>query len=157
MIVAELMTENPVCVELTQPLSEAARLMWECDCGALPVIDEQQEVRGMLTDRDVCMATWLQRSAPQELMVAGVMSERLYYCLPTATLSAAEGLMRTKQVRRIPILSVDRHLIGILSLADIVKATGVSRDAGLLASEVTLTLADICRPPLPSFSRQPSA
>jgi CBS domain-containing protein len=156
MIVAELMTENPVCVGLRQPLSEAARLMWECDCGALPVLDEEQTVRGMITDRDVCMATWMQRSAPQDLAVSGAMSERLYSCSPTDTLSTAEGLMRSKQVRRIPVLSDDGHLLGILSLADIVKATGFSSDMGLLASAVTLTLADICRPPLPFFSRQPS-
>ena len=156
MIVAELMTENPVCVGLRQPLSEAARLMWECDCGALPVIDEEQAVRGMITDRDVCMATWMQRSAPQELAVSGAMSERLYYCSPTDTLSTAEGLMRSKQVRRIPVLSDDGHLLGILSLADIVKATGAASDMGLLASAVTLTLADICRPPLPFFARQPN-
>jgi CBS domain-containing protein len=156
MIVAELMTENPVSVGLKQPLGEAARIMWECDCGALPVIDDAQEVRGMITDRDICMASWLQHRAPQELAVEGAMSERLYYCLPTDTLSTAEGLMRTKQVRRIPVLSADGHLLGILSLADIVKATWFASDMGLLASDVTLTLADICRPPLPSFSRQPS-
>lgn len=99
---------------------------------------------------------------PKELAVAGAMSERLYYCLPTDTLSTAEGLMRRKQVRRVPILSGDGHLLGILSLADIVKATGHANatghasDMGLLASDVTLTLADICRPPMPSFSREAS-
>src|SRR4051812_2184127 len=101
MIVAELMTENPASVGLRQPLSEAARIMWECDCGALPVLDDEQQVRGMITDRDVCMATWFQHRAPQDIAVAGAMSERLYYCLPTDTLTTAEGLMRAKQVRRI--------------------------------------------------------
>lgn len=119
--------------------------MWECDCGALPVIDEAHEVRGMITDRDVCMATWLQHRAPQDLAVAGAMSERLYYCSPTDSLSAAEELMRTRQVRRIPVLSPDRRLLGILSLADIAKATGFASDMGLLASDVSLTLADIVR------------
>lgn len=148
MIVAELMTENPASVELRKPLSEAARIMWECDCGALPVLDDEQRVRGMITDRDVCMASWLQHRAPQDLAVAGAMSERLYYCLPTDTLITAEGLMRNKQVRRLPVLSADGRLLGILSLADIVRATGFASDMGLLATDVAATLAEICRPAL---------
>jgi len=152
MIVAELMTENPASVGLRQPLSEAARIMWECDCGALPVLDDEQQVRGMITDRDVCMATWFQHRAPQDIAVAGAMSERLYYCLPTDTLTTAEGLMRAKQVRRIPVLSADGRLLGILSLADIVKGTGFASDMGLMASDVTSTLAAICRPAVSALS-----
>jgi len=149
MIVAELMTETAASVAPQAPLSEAARLMWDCDCGALPVVNDQGEVCGMITDRDICMATWSRNSAPASLTVASAMSNRLYFCLSTDTLSTAETLMRSKQIRRLPVLDAAGHLLGILSLADIAKGVSSSSMRSLMAADLSSTIAEICRPPLP--------
>jgi CBS domain-containing protein len=58
----------------------------------------------MITDRDICMATWLRSSPPAEFAVACAMSHQLYYCLPTDPLTTAEALMRSEQIRRLPVL-----------------------------------------------------
>ena len=150
MIVADLMTENTACIRPNQSLSDAARLMWECDCGALPVLNSAGEVCGMITDRDICMATWLRNSPPHAIPVSSVMSRHLHSCAPSDPLSSAEALMREKQIRRVPVLNAVGQLLGILSLADLAKQTTHGTRAGLLADEVASTLADICRATAPA-------
>ncbi len=150
MIVADLMTENIARVRPDQSLNDAARLMWECDCGALPVLNEIGEVCGMITDRDICMATWLQNRAPSELRVSNAMSRQLHHCSPQDPISTAEALMRLKQIRRLPVLDGEGHLLGILSLADIAKETVQGTVPGLFSDALASTLADICRTPAPS-------
>ncbi len=153
MIVADLMTENTARVRPDQSLSDAARLMWECDCGALPVLNKIGEVCGIITDRDICMATWLQNSAPSELRVSSTMSHQLHHCSPHDPISTAEALMRLKQIRRLPVLDHEGHLLGILSLADIAKETAQGSVPGLFSAELASTLADICRTPAPEVRR----
>jgi CBS domain-containing protein len=151
MKVRDVMTTSVASVRSDEPLSSAARLMWDCDCGAIPVIDpESERVVGMITDRDVCMATWSRDCSPSVIMVSGVMSRDLFYCTPSESISSAENLMRQQQIRRLPVLDGDGKLCGILSLADLVAqprgTTGSFFTGDLPASEVAATLASICQP-----------
>jgi CBS domain-containing protein len=138
-------------VRADEPLSTAVRLMWDCDCGAIPVTDPQSErVVGMITDRDVCMAAWSRDCAPSIIAVGEVMSRNLFYSTPSESVSAAENLMRLQQVRRLPVLDGDGKLVGILSLADLVVqprgSSASSFNGDVPASEVAATLASICQP-----------
>ncbi|HET9932682.1 MAG TPA: CBS domain-containing protein [Polyangiaceae bacterium] len=148
MKVRELMTVNVARVASDEPLSSAARLMWDCDCGAVPVTDSiNHRVIGILTDRDICMATWIRDKPPSEIPVREAMSRDLFYCSPDQSISSAESLMRAKQVRRIPVLDDDKNLLGILSLADIAKQSqreGLRGASALAPEEVSTTLAQIC-------------
>jgi CBS domain-containing protein len=56
MKVKEIMTPNAKAIWLTESLADAAQLMWENDCGVLPIIKDGRKVIGMITDRDICMA-----------------------------------------------------------------------------------------------------
>ena len=124
--VSDLMTRNVVSVRASEPLSTAAKMMWDGDCGAIPVIEDQGErVLGMLTDRDICMATWSRNLAPSAIVASEAMSQSLVYCSPTDSIDAAEGTMRSGQVRRLPVLDSERRLAGILSITDIAR---VARD-----------------------------
>jgi CBS-domain-containing membrane protein len=77
------------------------------------------------------------------------MSKALYSCAPDDPIETAERIMRSKQIRRIPVLNSERRLMGILSLADIAKyfqrasARGAVRQ--VISDEVASTLADICQ------------
>lgn len=151
MKVRDVMTTSVACVRRNEPLSAAVRLMWDCDCGSVPVIDpENERVVGMITDRDVCMAAWSRDCAPSALDVEGVMSRELFYCTPDESVSSAEHSMRQRQIRRLPVLDDDGKLVGILSLADLVAQPRGATDAyftgDLPASEVAATLASICQP-----------
>jgi CBS domain-containing protein len=120
--VDDLMTRKVVSVRASEPLSTAAKMLWDCDCGAVPVTEDQgTRVVGMLTDRDICMATWTRNLAPSAISAAEAMSPALVYCSPTDSIDAAEGTMRSAQVRRLPVLDLERRLVGILSITDIAR------------------------------------
>jgi CBS domain-containing protein len=156
--VVDLMSTNVAFVKTGDSLSAAARLMWECDCGAVPVVQEGSDrVISMITDRDICMATWTRDQAPSAIVVSEAMSQDLFHCAPDDHVASAERLMRLKQVRRIPVLNNERKLVGIISLADIVAQSAQPQTDGtrwnevaLAANGVAATLASICQPrPVP--------
>jgi len=148
MRVKDIMTSNASCVRASDSLSAAAKLMWDCDCGAVPVIDESSKVIGMITDRDICMSCWTQDRSPGALQVSQSMSRELYCCSPDDNLASAENTMRSKQVRRLPVTDAQGRLAGIISLADLVKHTesGNGKRQDVVAQEVASTLAGICQP-----------
>src|SRR6185295_9031194 len=121
MQVQELMTTNVATCRADDACSAAVRLMWDCDCGSVPVLDQDGRLAGMITDRDICMAAWSRDISPSAIPLSLVMSRELTVCSSTDDLAAAERSMRANQIRRLPVVDGDRRLLGILSLADIVR------------------------------------
>lgn len=146
MKVVELMTRAVVSVRAHDSLGAAARLMWDHDCGAVPVLDDADRVVGMLTDRDICMATWSRDRSPWQIQASEAMSRELFHCSPNDTIAAVENLLREKQLRRMPVLDHKGELVGILSLADIARRGNQAALSGPNTDHVTATLASICRP-----------
>ena len=146
MKVSDLMTQQVATVRSNDSAATAARLMWDCDCGSLPVLDEGNQVSAIVTDRDICMAGLFQDRSLGAIPISQAMSKSIHFCGPDDSVSSAEQIMRAYQIRRLPVLDGERRLLGILSLADIVRAT--ERDKGrkkeMIPEEVTATLADIC-------------
>ena len=126
----------------------AARIMWERDCGFVPVVDELSRVIGVVTDRDLCMAAYTQGKPLQEIPLHSVMSREVFSCQPGDDLSKAETAMRKHQVRRLPVTDPEGQLKGILSLSDITREAAQEakvqpRKVEVSYSEVAQTLADI--------------
>ena len=147
MKVRDLMTSGVASIDSDDSLSSAARMMWECDCGVIPVT-RADRVLGVITDRDICMASWIRNQPLSELRVSDSMSRELFSCSPDDNVSVAERLMQSRQIRRLPVIDKEGHLVGILSLADIVRCTeragrGLS---DVSSNEVASTLATICQP-----------
>jgi CBS domain-containing protein len=150
MKIRDLMTKQVASVRATDSTAAAARLMWDCDCGAVPVLDDDGRVIAMITDRDICMAALMRDRPPSAIPVLDAMSRDLQTCEPDDDVSAAEQMMRAHQVRRIPIVDRERRLLGMLSLADIVRAADHNKRRGarqIASEEVAGTLADICAAP----------
>lgn len=145
----DLMVTDVRTVSENQTLADAARALWDCDCGAVPVLDENdQRVVGMLTDRDICMAAWSRNQLLSEISVSSVHSREVFTCVEESDIDDVEQLMRRKQVRRIPVVDSAQRIVGIVSLADIAKNVGTqprSAASMLSASDVAATLANICR------------
>jgi CBS domain-containing protein len=131
MRVEDLMSAEVRVCSPDETLQVAARLMWDCDIGCLPVVDGDGRLIGMLTDRDVCMAAFHHDERLSGLRVAEAMTVEVYSVLPSATLEAAEQLMRDGQVRRLPVVDARGELRGLLSLNDLARATAWSNGAGL--------------------------
>jgi CBS domain-containing protein len=129
-------------------LADAARLMWELDCGCLPVSsadeDGVERLVGMLTDRDICMAALFTGRPLNDLRVADVIVGSLISVSPSDSIPAAAQLMSEAQVRRLPVVDEAGRLAGFLSLADLALA---SQGYGFVDPDlVGRTLAAICRP-----------
>jgi CBS domain-containing protein len=118
--VRSLMTAHPRSCSPEDSLSHAAQLMWECDCGALPVVS-QGKVVAMLSDRDVCMATYLQSKSPSELRVESAMSRELFSCGPDQSVADVLASMADRRVRRLPVTGAGGELLGVISQADLVR------------------------------------
>lgn len=131
-------------------LGEAARVMWERDCGCVPVVadDGSGRVVGMITDRDICMAAYTEGGRLAEIRVEEAMATRLYSCAVEDSVSEALRIMQSAQVRRLPVVDDDGRLCGVLSLADVVEgAPGLRAAAGAPGdADLVRTLEAICRP-----------
>jgi CBS domain-containing protein len=102
-------------------LNVAARLMWERDCGSVPVVHDGGKVVAMLTDRDIAMAALTQGRPLHEIRVSSAMSPDLSSCCPNDPVSLALKILQTRQLHRLPVVTGDGELIGMLSLADVAR------------------------------------
>jgi len=116
----KLMSATPRVCSPQDSLGSAARIMWETDCGAVPVVDAEGLLLGIVTDRDICMASYTRGQSPGVLSVESTMSRDVSAASPDDTLGHIARLMGEKQVRRVPITEHGR-LVGIVALADIAR------------------------------------
>jgi CBS domain-containing protein len=150
MRIKQLMTKAPKTCRPDSSLSDAARLMWENDCGCLPVTEgESERLVGMITDRDICMAAYFAERALDELRVADAMTKDFCACNPEDDLSEARAIMRETAVRRLPVIDASERVIGLLSLADLAREA--LRQRGMMnrhitVGEVGLVLGAVCEP-----------
>jgi CBS domain-containing protein len=117
MKVADVMTRQ---VELTSPeatIQEVARTMAEIDAGILPVQDNDRLV-GMITDRDIAIRGVAQGKGP-DAKVREVMTAEVKYCFEDEDLDGVVKNMAEIKVQRLPVMSRDKRLVGIVSLGDI--------------------------------------
>jgi len=136
MKVSEVMTRDVRLIEPTQTIREAARLMAEMDSGILPVREGDRLV-GMISDRDIAVRAVAQGKGP-DTPVREVMTDEVKYCFEDDDTDAVERNMADIQVRRLPVLTRDKRLVGILSLGDLAM-----RDS---AAQVGTAMAGISQP-----------
>jgi CBS-domain-containing membrane protein len=146
---AVMRTEVFVCSR-SDMLEQAARTMWDHDCGALPVLDESGTVMAMITDRDICMATFMQGRAPNDCSVVSAMSSGCRTCAPDDSIQRVLELMAMHQLRRLPVVDSLGKLVGIVTLADIARyMNGLSPGHHLreLLAPTLAAIADSTRSP----------
>lgn len=125
MKVEQLMTRPVLACRPDHSVAEAARIMWENDCGCVPVIQAgdglEGAVIGMITDRDVCMAAYTQGRPLSEIQVASAMTRDVATCVPEDSLETALAVMETRQIHRIPVVDSSNRLVGMLSISDLAR------------------------------------
>jgi CBS domain-containing protein len=134
--VFEAMTHDVVWVSPEVTLASAARTMKCFDVGILPVC-ENNRLLGLVTDRDIVVRAAAEGRDPEHARVAEVMSTEITCCLETDEVQDAARRMLGWQVHR--LLVVDRYgkLVGVVSLADLIRKTGDSRIAGAILDMVS--------------------
>jgi CBS domain-containing protein len=149
MRVDDIMSTKVATCAPRDSLEHAARLMWQEDCGCLPVMTDDRGLAGIITDRDICMAALFQGRALRDLQVESAMARDVVHCGPEDSLATAERKMTEARIRRLPVLAVDGALVGLLSLADLAREAARQQNAcrhSVSSSEVCSTLAAICSP-----------
>jgi CBS domain-containing protein len=116
--VREVMSKDVKIASPKDSIEQAARLMAETNCGALPV-GENGRLVGVVTDRDITLRAVSKRRAPNHCTVREVMSSRIKYVFEDEATHAAAHLMSKLQVRRLMVLNRQKHLVGIVSLSDL--------------------------------------
>lgn len=144
MKVKDLMTRSVRTCFPESSLTSVAGLMWECDCGSVPVVDHEQHVLGMITDRDICMATAINHRTPDDLTVARVARREAVTCKDTDDPRLALETMRKNHVHRLPVVDDTGHLEGILSVTDFIRAANTPRmKKDFTSDEVVNTLKSV--------------
>jgi CBS domain-containing protein len=131
----DLMTSGPVTCSTEDSVASAARLMKQKDIGIIPVLDEQNRCRGVITDRDICIRVVAENLNPESTRLSQVMSEALLTCSPEDDLEDVLAKMENKQVKRILVVG-DRGCVGVISEADIAREAKDVSKVGELASNV---------------------
>jgi CBS domain-containing protein len=116
----KVMKQAPASCLPDDTLTQAAEIMWQADCGAIPVVNAEGKLVGIITDRDICMATHTRAKPPADISVQSTMSKDVVFATPEDSLAHVARLMGQKQVRRIPIVE-DGRLVGMVALADLAR------------------------------------
>lgn len=127
----ELMTSEPTTCILKDNVAVAADIMWSEDCGAVPVLKdvENQELVGMVTDRDIAMYVVKHANThPNNVSVEDCMSSPVVSCQENDSVERAMELMGEHRIRRIPVINPDGECVGIISEADLLLSEEVDND-----------------------------
>ena len=124
MKVQEIMTTAPETCRAATNLAVAVERLWNADCGVLPVTDEDARLTGIITDRDICIALGTRNRPASAVRVDEVMRRPVEACRADEDVNVALGRMKDRRVRRLPVLDDRGRLVGMLSLNDVVLATG---------------------------------
>lgn len=143
---SDLMHRPVVSCHIGDNLNRAAQLMWQHDCGALPVLDDDGELVGMITDRDACMAAYLTGQRLADLPVSHAMATDVVTAQGEDPIEAVAHAMAERQLHRVPVMDGAAGPVGIVSLNDIARYATSARKKDGLEHEVTETLAAISRP-----------
>src|SRR5437667_8900917 len=104
MKIRNLMTADVETCGAEDNLADAAMLMWRRDCGVAPVVGDDRRPVGVVTDRDICMATTLQNKPPTAIRVHEIMSSEISFVKPEDDIDHALKVMSSKQIRRLLVL-----------------------------------------------------
>lgn len=149
MRVKDICSREVACCSPETNLATAGCMMWEKDCGMLPVVDSEGKAVGVITDRDICMAVATKHRTADQILVREVINGRMYSCRPGDDVRSALELMSAESVRRLPVVDNAGNVEGVLSLSDVALAVrpseGVRRPGDLTCEDFSSTYQDICR------------
>jgi CBS domain-containing protein len=120
MRIKDIMTFNPVCCTPETNLRDVARMMLDCDCGEIPVVDNPTDLRplGVITDRDIVCRSLALGKNPLELTAGDCMTKPCIAVNPETSVEECCRLLEEKQIRRLPVVD-EEGCCGIVALADI--------------------------------------
>lgn len=145
MKVGEIMTKKPVCCGRSSSTLSAALLMQESDTGFLPVIQDPftPTLVGIVTDRDLCLHVVAADRNPSSTWVDGCMTPDPICCFERDEVSLALDLMKTHQIRRVPVVNEEHEVVGVVSFSDLVHKSDIEANAIVAALQRICEVAQV--------------
>ncbi|MHB1190880.1 MAG: CBS domain-containing protein [Armatimonadota bacterium] len=123
MKVSEVMTQNVMTCRETDTLESVAAMMKELNVGDIPVVNENENLVGIITDRDIAVRAVAIGANPSEAQVGDFMTPSPVSVSPDTNVEDAADLMADVQVRRLPVVE-DNRVVGVVSLGDLAVDVG---------------------------------
>ena len=137
MKISDIMTPNPRALPQTDPIINAARIMRDLNVGFVPILDENNKLCGVVTDRDVVVRAITENLDLATTSIGDISSTDLHVVSPNADFNEAADIMEKFQVRRLPVVDDSGMLVGIVSLGDIAVRSKELEKAGEILEEVS--------------------
>jgi CBS domain-containing protein len=157
MKVADVMMRTPASCTAETNLAAAVEILWNRNCGMLPIVNSEGKVTGVVTDRDICIALGTRNRRASEITVQEIQPAKLFACKADDDIQTALTILSDANVRRLPVLDEAGTLQGILSLDDVVLHAAKSiagRAPELSSSDVIECMQRVYRSGLPEPVRQ---
>lgn len=135
-LLKEIMTPDVEVISPNATAADAARKMMDLDVGAIPVCDGDK-LLGMVTDRDLVLRVMAISRDPVQARVRDAMTSEVVYCFEDQDAEVAATLMAEKQIRRLPVLSKTKELVGIVSLGDLAVDSLSVQTSGAVLHDVS--------------------
>jgi len=135
----DVMTKDPICCLPSDPVDKVAQLMKTEDIGPVPVVESQpiKKLVGIVTDRDIAIKVVAEGRNPQRTRIEEVMSRDPVICRPEDDLQQALQAMAQHQVRRIPVVTTDGRVVGIIAQADIATRLAEPQQTAAVVEEIS--------------------
>ncbi len=124
MQIREIMTQNPTCCTPDSTLQDVARMMQENDCGCIPVVNSQVEMKpvGTITDRDITVRTVAANQNPVNMKASDVMTTDVATVKPQMSVEECFDVMEDREIRRVLVVDDQGKCCGIVAQADVVQS-----------------------------------
>ena len=139
MKVSECMCQDVCFVKPDCNTYDAARIMCENHIGCIPICDDEKNILGILTDRDILLRAVACNKEAKTTPVSEIMTTNVYTCKETKDINEAQNLMAQNQIRRIPVVDECNKVVGILSMGDLAQ-----NDKKIGQENVSTTIENIC-------------
>jgi len=121
MKVRDVMTGPAICCGAGTNVGSAVQLMWENNCGLLPVVGADGKLIGVVSDRDICIAMGTRSRVAGDLTVGEIATKKIFTCVPEDEIHEALQTIANNHVRRLPVVDDQGALHGVLSIDDVVR------------------------------------
>ena len=145
MRIQDVMSHPPITCPKDSTLDHAARLMWEFDCGVIPVVDDDGRLAGIITDRDICMAAYTQGRPLAAIPISTAMASHVVASRASEPVEQVEQLMRDNQIRRLPVVDHDGRPVGMVSMNDLARLAARAKKSAV-DRDLVKTMAAVCQP-----------
>jgi len=136
MQVSQIMNPSVVSVSPDETATLAARLLNRHNIGSMPVCSLDGRLRGIITDRDICLRCVAAESDPDTTKVSDIMSRGVVSVSPGDDVGEAARIMAQEQIRRLPVMQ-DGRVVGMLSLGDMAKRHEFDMEAAKALSDIS--------------------